>query len=84
MTITSCDVPDTSSGGIYCPFISFHRPLRDYVAAAKAVGFELRDLDEPELSEEGRRELPPFSVRDAQRAPFSYVLKFVKARSAQR
>ena len=60
------------------PFISFHRPLRDYVAACQAVGLELRDLDEPELSAEGRREFPGFYRRLSQRTPFSYVLSFVK------
>ncbi len=64
--------------GQLAPFITVHRPLRDYLAAAKQAGLELRDLDEPELSEEGRRELPAFYVRSAQRTPFSYVLKFVK------
>jgi len=62
------------------PFISFHRPLRDYVAAARDAGLELRDLDEPELSEEGRLVLQPDQVRDDERVPVSYVLKFVKPR----
>lgn len=60
------------------PFLSFHRPPRDYVAACKRSGLELRDLDEPELSEEGRREFPAFYIRHSERAPFSYVLKFIK------
>lgn len=60
------------------PFISFHRPLRDYAAAAKEVGLELRDLDEPEISEEGKRELSAAYYRVGQRVPFSYVLKFFK------
>lgn len=60
------------------PFISFHRPLRDYVAAAGRSGLGLRDLDQPEVSEEGLRELPSYYLRSAQRVPFSYVLKFVK------
>lgn len=58
------------------PFISFHRPLRDYVAGARAAGLELRDLDEPELSDEGRLALEPDQVRDDQRSPVSYVLRF--------
>ena len=61
------------------PILSFHRPLRDYIAACKRVGLELRDLDEPEISDEGRRELPPPLVREAQRLPVSYVLKCVKS-----
>ncbi len=60
------------------PFISFHRPLRDYVAAARMAGLELRDLDEPELSEEGRQALAPDQVRDDQRMAVSYVLRFEK------
>ncbi len=37
------------------PILSFHRPLRDYVAACKRSGLELRDLEEPEVSEEAVR-----------------------------
>ncbi len=61
------------------PFVSFHRPLRDYITACKRSGLELRDLDEPEISEEGERELPAHRVRLARRVPFSYVLMFQKA-----
>lgn len=64
--------------GQLAAFITVHRPLRDYIAAAKEAGLELRDLDEPELSDEGHGELPAFYVRSAQRTPFSYILKFVK------
>ncbi len=60
------------------PILSFHRPLRDYVAACNQSGLELRDLDEPEVSEEGQRELHPTVVRHLRRAPFSYVLKFIR------
>jgi SAM-dependent methyltransferase len=60
------------------PILSFHRPMRDYVAACQRAGLELRDIDEPELSEEGRRVLPAYLVRHDQRAPVSYVLKHVK------
>jgi SAM-dependent methyltransferase len=60
------------------PILGFHRPMRDYVAACQRHGLELRDIDEPELSEEGRRELPAFMVRQDQRAPVSYVLKHVR------
>ncbi len=61
------------------PFITFHRPLRDYVAACKRVGLQLRDLEEPKVSEEGGRELPPWEVRELRRVPYSYVLRFEKA-----
>lgn len=60
------------------PILSFHRPLRDYVAACKRSGLELRDFDEPEVSEEGERELPKPYVRHLRRRPFSTALKFVK------
>jgi SAM-dependent methyltransferase len=62
------------------PILSFHRPLRDYVAVSKRNGLELRDLDEPEVSAEGVRDLPAPLVRQLRRTPFSYMLKFVKAR----
>lgn len=60
------------------PFLTFHRPLRDYVAACGRAGLELRDLDEPELSAEGKAELAPFQVRDLERVAYSYILKFIK------
>ncbi len=61
--------------GAFEPFLTFHRPLRDYLAACKTVGLELRDLDEPYLTEEGQRVLPPSEVESAQQAPISYVLR---------
>jgi len=60
------------------PILGFHRPMRDYVAACQRAGLELRDIDEPELSEEGQRELPAYVVRENQRAAVSYVLKHIK------
>ncbi len=60
------------------PFLSFHRPLRDYVAACKQHGLELRDLEEPELSEEAERTWPAYRLRQERRVPVSYVLRFVK------
>ncbi len=60
------------------PILSFHRPLRDYVAACKQSGLELRDLDEPGVSEEAARVLPAAVVRHLRRVPYSYVLKFIK------
>jgi SAM-dependent methyltransferase len=60
------------------PVLGFHRPMRDYVAACQRFGLELRDIDEPELSEEGKRELAAYLVRHNQRLPNSYVLKHVK------
>ncbi len=66
--------------GQFRPILTFHRPLRDYVAACKDAGLELRDLEEPELSPEGERDLPPAVVRHWRRVGVSYVLKFVKPR----
>ncbi len=60
------------------PFLTFHRPLRDYVAAAKRSGLELRDLEEPEISDEARREWPAAVIRYHARVSWAYVLKFVK------
>jgi len=39
----------TQWGGLR-PVLGFHRPLRDYIAACKRAGLELRDLEEPWLS----------------------------------
>jgi SAM-dependent methyltransferase len=64
--------------GSFEPFLTFHRPLRDYIAACKRVGLELRDLDEPYLTEEGQRVLPPSEVENARQVPISYVVKCVK------
>jgi SAM-dependent methyltransferase len=64
--------------GEFQPFLTFHRPLRDYITACNAVGLELRDLDEPYLTEEGQRVLPPSEVQSTRQAPISYVLKCVK------
>jgi len=60
------------------PVLGFHRPLRDYIAACKRHGLELRDLEEPELSEEGKRVLPAPEARAARRISVSYVIKTVK------
>ena len=60
------------------PFLSFHRPLRDYVAACRQSGLELRDLEEPEVTAEGERTLHPALVRQYRRVAYSYILKFVK------
>lgn len=60
------------------PLLAFHRPLRDYVAACKHVGLALRDLEEPEMSDEARRDWPAPVIRYHARVPWSYVLKFIK------
>jgi SAM-dependent methyltransferase len=66
------------------PVLTFHRPLRDYVSACKRCGLELRDLEEPEVSEEGERELPAPLVRHLRRLAYSYVLSFTKRAGATR
>ena len=64
--------------GPFKPFLSFHRPLRDYIAACGTAGLELRDLDEPELTEDGLRTLDPVRAQHYRRVSFAYILKFVK------
>jgi SAM-dependent methyltransferase len=64
--------------GRFAPILTFDRPLRDYVAACRASGLELRDLEEPEVSAEGERDLPAPTVRKLRRKPDSYILKVVK------
>jgi SAM-dependent methyltransferase len=60
------------------PLLTFHRPLRDYIAACKGAGLQLRDLEEPEISEEARREWHAAVIRHHARVSWAYVLKFVK------
>lgn len=55
----------------------FDAVVADYVLM-DVLDLELRDLDEPEISEEARRSLPPREVCAAQRAPISYVLRIAK------
>jgi hypothetical protein len=62
------------------PVLSFDRPMRDYVAACQRAGLELRDIDEPELSEEGRAVSPPHVIRRNERVAMNYVLKCVRVR----
>lgn len=56
--------------------LTFRRPIRDYVAACRKAGLALTDLEEPELSVEGRRVLPSYEVDDFQRQSLALVLKF--------
>jgi SAM-dependent methyltransferase len=64
--------------GLPEPVLSFHRPLRDYVAACRRGGLPLRDLEEPEFSEEALRVLPAHVIAHQRRAPASYVLRHEK------
>lgn len=70
--------PGYTQWGSFRPVLGFNRPLRDYVATGKGCGLALRDLEEPELTEEARRTLPAHLLRQAQRAPVSYVVRFEK------
>lgn len=63
------------------PVIAFHRPLRDYLVACRNAGFQLRELDEPEVSEEGRQSLPPSVLAHLGRLPYSYAVKMTKSAS---
>ena len=71
--------PGYTQWGGFRPVLGFNRPLRDYVATGRDAGLALRDLEEPELTEEARRVLPAHLLRQAQRAPVSYVLRFEKS-----
>lgn len=67
-----------SQWGDLKPLLTFHRPLRDYIAACKRSGLQLRDLEEPEMSDEAKREWPAAVIRHHARVSWAYVLKFVK------
>ena len=56
--------------------LTFRRPVRDYVAACQEVGLALIDLEEPELTAEGRSLLPSHEIDDFQRMSLALVLKF--------
>lgn len=71
-----------SQWGNLHPVLGFDRPLRDYIAACKAAGLELRDLEEPELSDEGRRALSPLEVREARRLAYNWVIRCDKPSDA--
>ena len=70
--------PGYTQWGAFRPVLGFNRPLRDYVASGRRAGLALRDLDEPELTEEASQALPAHLRRHAQRAAVSYVLRFEK------
>jgi SAM-dependent methyltransferase len=71
--------PGYTQWGVFQPVLGFNRPLRDYVAAARHAGLALRDLEEPQLTEEALRTLAAHQLRQAQRAAVSYALRFEKA-----
>ena len=58
--------------------LGFNRPLRDYIAACRVAGLELRDLEEPELSVEGRTALPQWEVRESRRLAYNWVIRVDK------
>lgn len=67
-----------SQWGDLKPYLTFHRPLPDYIQAAKRAALALTDLDVPEISKEAREIWPAAAVRHHQRVAWAYVLKFVK------
>ena len=60
------------------PFVSFHRPLRDYWEAFVKAGFKVDAFEEPSITERGRRELPVSIVDNDLRKPDSCIFRMVK------
>ena len=55
------------------PFVSFHRPLRDYWQVFVEAGFTVDALEEPSITERGRCELPISLIEHSLRLPFSCI-----------
>jgi SAM-dependent methyltransferase len=70
--------PYLAQWGELDPVLSFHRPLRDYWAVFREAGFRIEDLEEPSITDRGRRELPPSLAERALRVPWSCIFKLVK------
>lgn len=64
-----------SQWGELQPVLGFNRPLRDYISTCSSSGLQLRDLEEPELTEEGRRALTPLEVRESRRLAYNWVVR---------
>jgi SAM-dependent methyltransferase len=62
-------------GRFETPFISFHRPLSDYYRDFQAVGLRVTALEEPSVTERGRRELPPHHIKHLLRIPYSVAFR---------
>jgi SAM-dependent methyltransferase len=62
------------------PLYGFHRTLSDYLHVFKNNGFVLTDIEEPCITEQGRRELPVHIVRDQFRIPWSIIFRLNKPR----
>ena len=60
------------------PFVSFHRPLRDYWDAFVRAGFNVDAFEEPRITDRGRRELPVSIVDNDLRKPDSCIFRLVK------
>jgi SAM-dependent methyltransferase len=56
-------------------FIGFHRPLSDYYRVFQATGLRVSALEEPSVTERGRRELPPHHVKHLLRIPYSVAFR---------
>ena len=61
------------------PFVSFHRPLRDYWQAFAEAGFTVDAFEEPSITERLRREMPPSEVDYRLRIPYSCIFRLVKS-----
>ena len=70
--------PHVLQWGNLDPVLSFHRPLRDYWQAFTETGFIVSGLEEPSITERGRRELPNRLVEKALRIPYSCIFQLTK------
>ena len=60
------------------PLYGFHRTLSDYLHLFKGHGFVLTDIEEPSISDAGKRELPEHLVRHEFRVPWSIIFRLQK------
>jgi len=70
--------PHLAIWGDFDPVLGFHRPLRDYWQAFAKVGFMVEGFEEPEITERGRRELPPSRVEFSRRMTYSCIFQLRK------
>lgn len=60
-------------------FIGFHRPLSDYYRLFQSAGLHVTALEEPSVTERGKRELPPHYVRHLLRIPYSVAFRLERS-----
>jgi hypothetical protein len=70
--------PHLAIWGDFDPVLGFHRPLRDYWQAFAKVGFMVEGIEEPEITERGRRELPPSWIEFSRRMTYSCIFQLRK------